>query len=192
VAYLPFLKVIQTDGVSLVIEEPPVPPAPPGAGSVKLSVSPPTVAVPVTVLIDSAGIQIQTAEAIVTISPEQMTATIPPTAASLTEASINLVTEGEVGVTADTTKVTSAVVSVQGFVSCTGDVAVEGQVEITGDVAMTGAVEVTGEMTVSGGTNLLGDAIVAGEANVLGNLSVEGAVEVAGNVAAAAVEVAVP
>ncbi len=181
----PFTKVLKTDGLTLVIDDTP------GEGGIKMIVGPPAVEVPVTILLDCAGIQIETAEAIVTITPEEMTATIPPTTATLTEASISLTSEGAITMTAETTEVT-AEVTINGEVVINGDVDINGVMEVVGDVDVNGATEMIGDLDVSGAVEVEGDVAVVGALEVVGDVAVAGAVEVAGDVAAAAVEIAVP
>jgi cytoskeletal protein CcmA (bactofilin family) len=181
----PFTKVLKTDSLTLVIDDTP------GEGGIKMIVGPPAVEVPVSIFIDGAGIQIETAEASISISPEEMTATIPPTTATLTEASISMESEGTVTITAESTDVTSEV-TITGEVVINGDTDVNGAMEVIGDVDITGATEVEGDVAITGAMEVEGDTAVVGAMEVMGDVAVVGAVEVAGDVAAAAVEVAIP
>jgi hypothetical protein len=184
VAATPFQKVIKTDGCTLVINDLD------GAGGLLLEVGPPAVEIPVTITIDSAGLQIQTAEALISMSPEEITATLPPTTATLTEASVNVETEGTVTVTAEDVTVTAeevtvtANVNVTGAVEILGDVEITGATEVLGDVEITGATEVLGDVAVLGAVEITGDLSVIGIADVVGDLAVAGAAEAAISVAA--------
>ncbi|QRK06080.1 hypothetical protein JQX13_39060 [Archangium violaceum] len=184
-AATPFQKVIKTDSFTLVINDTD------GTGGLLLEVGPPAVEVPVTITIDAAGLQIETAEAVISMSPEEITATIPPTTATLTEGGVAVETEGSVTVTASDVTVTAEEVTVTanitatGAVEVTGDVAITGAVELTGDLTAGAAVEIGGALSVDGAVDLAGAVGVEGVVNLAGNLSVEGAVEVAGAVVAA-------
>lgn len=181
----PFTKVLKTDGLTLIIDDTP------GEGGIKMIVGPPAVEIPVTLFIDSTGIQIETAEALITISPEEMTATIPPTVATLTEASVSIETEGAVTITAESTDITGEV-TMNGEVVVNGDTDINGAMEVIGDVDITGATEMVGDVDITGGIEVVGDMAMAGAIELAGDMAVAGAVEVAGDVAAAAVEVAIP
>jgi cytoskeletal protein CcmA (bactofilin family) len=181
----PFTKVLKTDSLTLIIDDTP------GEGGIKMIVTEPAVEVPVTILIDSAGIQIETAEALISMSPEEITATIPPTVATLTEGSIDMETEGAVTITAETVDVTGEV-TMNGEVVVNGDTDINGAMEVVGDVDINGATEVIGDVDISGAMEIEGDIGLVGAMELVGDLAVAGAVEVAGDVAAAAVEVAVP
>jgi cytoskeletal protein CcmA (bactofilin family) len=178
----PFIKVFKTDAVTLIVNDTP------GEGGVILEVGPPAVEVPVTITIDSAGIQVTTAEALVSMSPEEITATIPPTEVSLTEGTVSVETEGTVSVTADETTVACAEVTVTAAVAVTGDVEIAGAVEVEGDVEIAGAVEVEGDVEILGAVEVEGDVAVLGAVEIAGDLAVAGAVEVAGDLAAAVIE----
>jgi hypothetical protein len=180
----PYTKVLKTDAFTLVIDDTPE------EGGVKLFVTAPAVDVPVTMLVDADGIQIETGEALVSMSPEEMTATIPPTTATLTEASLDFETEGTVTITADSTDVTGEV-TMNGEVVVNGDTDINGAMEIVGDVDITGATEVTGDVDITGGFEMAGDMALAGAFEVAGDIAVAGAIEAA-DVTAGAVEVAIP
>jgi cytoskeletal protein CcmA (bactofilin family) len=184
-AVTPFTKVLKTDGLTLIIDDTP------GEGGIKMIVGPPAVEVPVTILIDSAGIQIETAEALISISPEEMSATIPPTVATLTEASVSIETEGAVTITAESTDITGEV-TMNGEVIVNGDTDFNGAVEVVGDVGIVGATEMAGDLDVTGGVEVVGDLAFVGAIELAGDMAVAGAIEVAGDVTAAVVEVAVP
>ncbi|PTL79523.1 phage baseplate assembly protein V [Vitiosangium sp. GDMCC 1.1324] len=175
-AETPYQKVIKTDSFTLLINDIP------GAGEMMLEFGPPAVEVPVIITIDAAGIQIETAEALVSMSPEEITATLPPTAVTITEASVTVETEGVVTVTAEDVNVT-ANVDVTGPVEVTGDVEITGAVEVTGDVEITGAVEVTGDVEIAGAVEVTGNVEIAGAVEIEGNVDVVGAVEIEGDTA---------
>ncbi|WP_208721620.1 phage baseplate assembly protein V [Corallococcus aberystwythensis] len=185
VAATPFQKVIKTDACTLVINDIE------GAGGLLLEVGPPAVEIPVTLTIDAAGLQIQTAEAIISMSPEEITATLPPTTVTLTEASVSVETEGAVTVTAEDVSITAEEVTV------TANVDITGATEILGDVEVTGATEILGDVEVTGATELLGDVAIVGAVEIAGDLSVVGLADVVGDLAIAgaaeaAISVAAP
>jgi len=183
-AVTPFQKVLKTDAFTLVINDLD------GEGGLLLKVGPPAVEVPVTITIDAAGLQITTAEAVVSMSPEELSATLPPTSITLTEESVSVTTEGAASVTASEVSVKAEEVSVTANVTVTGAVEVEGDVEVTGavevegDVEITGAVEIIGDVAIAGGVELAGDMAIAGAVELAGDMAVVGGVEVAGAVAA--------
>ncbi len=172
----PFQKIIKTDSFTLFINDVP------GAGEMILEMGPPAVEVPVTIMIDPAGLQIETAEALVSMSPEEITATLPPTAVVMTEASVSVETEGAVTVTAEDVTVT-ANVDVIGPVEVVGNVEVTGAVEIEGNVEIAGAVEIEGNVEIAGAVEIEGNVEVAGAVEIEGEVGVVGAVEVVGDTA---------
>jgi hypothetical protein len=170
----PLIQVLKTQGLTLVINDTPA------AGSVVLTVAEPSVEVPVTITIDAQGLQIQTAETLMSLSPEFISARLPPTSATITEEGVTVQTEGTVAVTAPETTVEGDV-AITGAVEIEGDVAITGAVEIEGDVAITGAVEIEGDVEITGATEILGDLEVTGATEMIGDLDVIGAVEIVGD-----------
>lgn len=132
----------------------------PGAGGITLSVVDPAVEVPVSLIFDSAGLQINCGPSSILINPEAgITLNTAETVISLSEAAIAADSEG---------------------INLTGDVTIEGAVEITGDVEITGAVEITGDTSVTGAVEVEGDTNVTGAVEIEGDLNVTGGLEVEG------------
>ena len=185
-APVPEMKIIKTLSNTLIMSDVPE------AGGVTLSVLPPAVDDPITVLMDSAGIQISVPPSEVLITPEVITGTTPPSVLALSEEAIEIaippstVTMSEAGmeVTSDEINVT-ANVTVEGAIEVAGDVEVTGAVEILGDVAVTGAVEIVGDVAIAGALELAGDAAIAGALELAGDGAIVGAVEIAGDLALA-------
>jgi hypothetical protein len=184
-AQTPDQKVLKTPSFTLVIDDTE------GGGGMKLVVDSPAVDVAVSVTIDGSGLTVQTSEATLTLTPDQISAGIDPTTATLTDSSVAIDTEGTVTVDADSVDVT-ADVDVTGAVTITGDVDVTGATTITGDVGITGATQMEGDLDVSGAVDVTGDTAFVGVVAVAGDVAVAGAVEVAGDLTALAAEVAVP
>ncbi|MCY1083066.1 phage baseplate assembly protein V [Archangium lansingense] len=172
----PYQKVIKTESFTLFINDVP------GAGEMMIEMGPPAFEIPVILTMDAAGLQIETAEAIVSMSPEEITATLPPTVVTITEESVDVVTEGVVTVTAEDVNVT-ANVDVTGPVEVTGNVELTGAVEIEGNVEITGAVEIEGNVEIAGAVEVEGNVEIAGAVEIEGNVDVTGAVEVVGDTA---------
>ncbi len=184
VAADPLLYAIKTDGFTLLINDTP------GEGGAIVTVTEPSVEVPVVITIDAEGLQAETAEAVITMSPEEISAALPPTSATITEEGVVVETEGEINVTSPTTTVEGDV-EITGAVEIEGDVEITGAVEIEGDVEITGAVEVEGDVEITGAVEVEGDVSIVGATEIVGDLSVVGAVDVAGDGAmAGALEVA--
>jgi cytoskeletal protein CcmA (bactofilin family) len=166
------VKVFRSDFCTLIFNDTPE------AGGITLSVIDPAVDVPVTMLFNSAGVEINCGLSNILINPEEgITINTAESVVTITAEAI-AVTSADVNVTAD--------VSVEGPVEVTGNVDVTGAVEITGDTEITGAVEVTGDTNVNGAvqvngdTNIAGGFQVEGESNFAGAVTVEGETNVAG------------
>lgn len=166
------VKVFRSDFCTLIFNDTPE------EGGITLSVIDPAVDVPVTMMFNSAGVEINCGPANILINPEEgITIDMAESVVAITEEAID-VTTTDVNVTAN--------VSVEGAVEITGDVEVTGAVEITGDTEITGAVEVTGDteiagaVQVEGDTNIAGAFQVEGESNFAGAVTVEGETNVAG------------
>lgn len=183
----PLVKLLQTYGVTLSVSEMPE------VGGVRLTVTEPAVALPLSMTFTSEGVQIvvedvnllmtpeaaviTAGETVTTISPETVSVLIEPTTVAMTNE----------GVTVETpiTEITGDV-DIVGAVEIEGDVEIAGAVEIEGDVEIAGAVEVqgdvniTGAMEIEGAFDLLGVGAVEGAFDIAGALVVEGDVTVAG------------
>ncbi len=180
-ALTPEQIVLKTMGTTLIFDDTP------GEGGIKLEVGPPTLEVPVLVFIDAEGLQIEIAESIISMSPEEIAATVPPTVFALTSEGGSLTTEGTIDFTSDETTVVAANVAVEGTVDVTGDSNFTGAVEVEGDSNFTGAVEIEGDAAIVGAVEIEGDQEVTGAIEVVGDVAVAGAVEAA-DVAAAVLE----
>jgi cytoskeletal protein CcmA (bactofilin family) len=165
----------------------------PETGGITLSVIDPAVAVPVTLTMTSAGLAITVGPTSVLVSAEagiklevaEVVTTMTEEAVATEAPAITLTAEESVDITAEA-------VGVQGDVNVTGPVEVEGTVGITAAVEIGGAlsvegasefageVNVTGALTAEGDVNVAGAAEVEGEFNVLGAMTAEGDVNVAG------------
>jgi hypothetical protein len=159
-ALTPEIKVFKTDSTTLIINDTPE------LGGLSLLVAPPAVMVPVTVTIDSTGLKAETAESVIMLTPEVISAAIPPTSTSLTAASISALTEGTITATAALVEVTAAV-NVTGVVSIEGDVNILGAVSIEGDVNILGGLEVEGDISFVGMLDGAGDVAIAGAIETL-------------------------
>jgi hypothetical protein len=153
IAAIPAFKVLQTTGLTLVINDVP------GVGGMRLTVGPPSVEVPVTITIDPTGLRISTLEASVFMNPAAISVSLPPTSVTMSEAGIAAVTT-DINITAAATNIEGAVnvagaVQVEGEVNITGalgtegDVVIGGVMELGGNLAVAGAVEVAGSVTAA-------------------------------------------
>jgi hypothetical protein len=164
------VKIIRTDAVTMVMNDTPV------EGGYFLEVTAPAVEFPITVAMDSIGVQINNGVANVLMVPEEgITLEVAETVIAMTEVAMEIAST-EINVTAENTSIESAVEIV-------GNVEIAGAVEIEGNVEIAGAVEIEGNVEITGATELIGDLSVAGAAEVLGDLSVLAAVEVLGDAA---------
>lgn len=165
------VKIVRTAAVTMVMNDTPV------EGGYFLEVTEPAVEFPITVAMDTAGVQINNGVANVLMVPEEgITLEVAETVIAMTEAAME-VNSSEINVSAENT-------SVESVVEIVGDVDVTGAVEIEGDVVVVGAVEIQGDLEVTGATEMLGDLSVLGAAEVLGDVSALGALEVLGDVSA--------
>ena len=168
------IKALRTDFCTLIFNDTPE------VGGMIFNLVDPAVAVPITVLANSAGIEIQCGVSNILINPEEgITLTVGPSVIAMTEAGIEIN-----GVALNATAEGAASIEAGGELNLSGggNVSIEGAgaVEMTGggDVAVTGggAVEVTGggDVAVTGGGAV--EVTGGGDVAVTGG----GAVEVTG------------
>lgn len=186
----PEQKLIRTPSVSVLMNDLP------GEGGVIAEIGPPGVEIPILLTANTQGVVLEMAEAVATLSPEEISVALPPSSASMTEEGFVVEATGSTKLTCPENSVTGNVqitgdVSITGATEIEGDVTITGPVEITGDTEITGAVEITGDTEITGAVQITGDVEVTGAIEFAGDISGAGAVEVAGDVAVAgAVEVA--
>lgn len=161
------VKVFRSDFCTLVFNDTPV------EGGITISVVDPAVDLPVTLTMNSTGVEVNVGETTIIMNPEvgitvsaaEAVVEVTPETISVDAPTIEL-TATDVNVTGNT--------SIEGVVEITGDTSVEGAVEITGDTEMTGALEVTGAVDITGAVNVTGELANEGDVNIAGALSVEG------------------
>ena len=179
-------KVLQTTSVTMLIDDIE------GAGVLMVTLREPGVVIPVTVTFDEAGLQAETAEAIISMAPEEISLTLPPTDMTMTNEGLVLETPGTVEVEAADVEVT-AIVEIIGDTSITGAVEIEGNTEIVGAVEIEGNVEIAGAVEIEGNVEILGAVEIEGDMALLGAFEVVGDIALAGaleaiDIAAAAME----
>jgi len=186
----PLQKLIRTPTVSVLLNDLP------GEGGVIVEIGPPGVEIPILLTANTEGVVLEMAEAVVTVSPEEISAVLPPSSATMSEEGFVVEATGSIEVTCPENTITGNVeitgdVVITGPVEITGDTEITGAVEITGDTEITGAVEITGDTEIMGAVEITGDVVVTGAIEFAGDISGAGAVELAGDMAVAgAVEVA--
>jgi cytoskeletal protein CcmA (bactofilin family) len=174
----------------------------PEEGGMSLSAIDPAVDVPVSMTMNSTGVEINVGPMTVLMNPEVgITISAGETVVELTEENITaeaptieVTAEEDVSVTATTTTLESEVnvigpTDIEGPTSVSGPVGIEGAVDITGVVEISPELNVTGAVSVEGETNIAGALTVELETNIAGALTVEletniaGALTVEGDVA---------
>ncbi len=151
---VPLKKVFQTESITMILNDTPE------EGGFTLLVNPPAVDVPLSMIFNSEGIQINCPEAQVMMTPEMINITLPTSEMNMTAETIEI-NAGDITLTAEEAIELSAGADISieagGAVEVTGggDASIEagGAVEVTGggDVAIEagGAVEVTGGADVA-------------------------------------------
>lgn len=175
----------------------------PGEGGITLNTIDPAVAVPLTVTMTSAGIELNAGAVNILMNPEEgITVETEETVVEITAAGINVTTPvvkatadvnitGATQVTGDTTL--TGALQVNGESNFALAVTCEGEVNVTGALTCEAEVNVAGVLTVEGGANMLGAMAVEGEANfallvtIEGDMNLLGAGQVEGNFAVAGV-----
>jgi cytoskeletal protein CcmA (bactofilin family) len=164
------VKIIRTDAVTMVMNDTPL------EGGYFLEITEPAVEFPITVAMDTLGVQINNGVANVLMVPEEgITLEVAETVIAMTEAAMEIAS-AEINVTAENT-------SIESLVEIVGNVEITGAVEIEGNVEITGAVEIEGDLEVTGATEMLGDLAVVGAVEVSGDISALAAIEVLGDAA---------
>ncbi|HVR07642.1 MAG TPA: phage baseplate assembly protein V [Thermoanaerobaculia bacterium] len=166
------VKVFRSEFCTLIFNDTP------GEGGITLQVMDPAVDVPATLTFTSAGVEINCGPSNILLDPEAgMTLETAESVVTITAEAI-AAESTDVNVTAD--------VSIEGPVEVTGDVEVTGAVEITGNTEVTGALEVTGDTTLTGALEATGNAEIGGalevegESNFLGAVTIEGETNITG------------
>jgi hypothetical protein len=178
----PEQKLLRTESVTLLINDIP------GAGGLTLIIGPPAVEIPITLTANEEGVTLEMAEAVFSLTPEEISALLPPSTLTMNEEGFTVEATGSIQVTCPENSVEGnvsivGVVEITGNTSIEGNVDITGAVEITGDTEVTGAVEITGDTEVTGAVEILGDVAITGATEVVGDFSGVGAMEVAGDVA---------
>ncbi len=163
----PAMKIFKTECITLIINDEPE------AGGITLEVTPPAVGTPISITIDSEGIQIET-EATIEVTSQEI---------NVTSESIS-VEAGETNITGN--------VGIEGAVEIEGDVNITGAEEIEGDVNVVGAVEIEGDVNVLGATQVEGDVAIVGAAEIAGDVAIAGGAEVVGVLLAPIINGGVP
>lgn len=145
----PGMTILKTESITLVLNDDPE------VGGLTLEITPPAVDAPISITLNSAGIQIET------------------------EAEFQL-TSQDTNITCDAVSVEAPDTNITGNVGIEGAVEIEGDVDVTGAVEIQGDVDVTGAVEVQGDVEILGAQEIQGEVNILGALQVEGDVNIAG------------
>jgi len=207
VAELPTQQAMSTGSFNAMVNDVPE------AAETLVMFSPPGFDLPTTVTVTSEGVNLTVEDIVLNISVAELSLLMEPTSIVVTNSTVTVISEGEVGIVDAQTEVTSDT-NVEGAVEIIGDVTNLGAVQIEGELNQTGAVQVEGDATITGavevspmldvigamtitgmidivgGAQLVGDLTIAGVTEGAGDIAGAGAVEAAGNIAmAGAVEV---